>query len=82
VCVCVCVYVCMRAHVPACEFIQSPKKHIHILNVHNSHINRDRIVIFSHLKSQMFKMSTTSSSALLTTCSRHSVLLLMEQWHM
>jgi hypothetical protein len=49
-----------------------PKNQIHNLNVHNSHIvNKDRMVIFSHLKLQMFKISTTSGNALLTTtCNR------------
>jgi hypothetical protein len=37
------------------------------LNVHNSHVNKDTIVIFSHLKAQMFNMSIASSNALLTT---------------
>jgi hypothetical protein len=47
------------------------QKHVHTLNVHNSHINRDRIAMFSHLRSQTFKMSITSSNALLTTtCNR------------
>jgi hypothetical protein len=41
-------------------------------------------MIFSHLKSQMLKMFTTSSNALLTAqkIGRRSVLLLVEQRHM
>jgi hypothetical protein len=37
-----------------CSQFTYKAKNIYNLYVHNSHINRDKTVIFSHLKSQMF----------------------------
>jgi hypothetical protein len=65
--------------------VSPPIKHIHTLNVINSHINRDRIVIFAHLKSHCSKCPPPAQCIVdndVQQTGRRSVLLLKEHRHM